>query len=257
MIIRTNRLGEKNISLSGQKMEICRYGSSIDIDVLFESGYIAKNRHYDEFAKGAIKDKEKACVYGVGYIGEGEYNSKINNKHNLSYASWRSMLGRCYSHRVQLKSPTYIGCLVDEKWHDYQNFAKWYNENVWAEETRLVVDKDIINKNNKTYSEENCILVDHRINSLFSRIKPTRDGMGVGIYNHGNKFKVQICSLEGDSNRLKYYGLHNTFEEAVNCYTTNKEKIIKQVADEYKSKYPNFPQKLYDAMYSYEVEITD
>ena len=36
-----------------------------------------------------------------------------------------------------------------------------------------------------------------------------------------------------------------------------KESYIKQVADEYKQKYPNFPDKLYNAMYNYEVEITD
>ena len=51
-----------------------------------------------------------------------------------------------------------------------------------------------------------------------------------------------------------------------NALKLSKEEIIgkslseiytKEVADEYKLKYPTFPQKLYDAMYSYEVEITD
>ena len=40
-------------------------------------------------------------------------------------------------------------------------------------------------------------------------------------------------------------------------YKKAKEQYIKQVADEYKAEYPEFPQKLYDAMYAYEVEITD
>jgi hypothetical protein len=44
---------------------------------------------------------------------------------------------------------------------------------------------------------------------------------------------------------------------AFNWYKQSKEEEIKRVADLYKSKYPNFPQKLYDAMYAYEVEITD
>ena len=43
-------------------------------------------------------------------------------------------------------------------------------------------------------------------------------------------------------------------EEAFKSYKTFKEKYIKQVADEYKDK---IPKKLYDAMYRYEVEITD
>lgn len=37
----------------------------------------------------------------------------------------------------------------------------------------------------------------------------------------------------------------------------SKEKVIKEVADYYKNKYPKFPQNLYDALYAYEVEITD
>ena len=48
-----------------------------------------------------------------------------------------------------------------------------------------------------------------------------------------------------------------TTNEAFEAYKTSKENYIKEVADEYKQKYENFPQKLYDAMYNYEVEITD
>ena len=40
-------------------------------------------------------------------------------------------------------------------------------------------------------------------------------------------------------------------------YKKFKESYIKQVADDYANKYPNFPDKLYNAMYNYEVEITD
>ena len=36
-----------------------------------------------------------------------------------------------------------------------------------------------------------------------------------------------------------------------------KENSIAVVPIEYKNKYPNFPQRLYDAMYSYKVEISD
>lgn len=51
-----------------------------------------------------------------------------------------------------------------------------------------------------------------------------------------------------------YLGLYNTPEEAFEVYKYYKEKNIKEVADYYKDK---IPQKLYDAMYNYEVEITD
>ena len=52
----------------------------------------------------------------------------------------------------------------------------------------------------------------------------------------------------------KYLGLYNTIEDAFNAYKQSKETEIKQIADEYKDKIPN---KLYEAMYNYKVEITD
>ena len=49
----------------------------------------------------------------------------------------------------------------------------------------------------------------------------------------------------------------NDILTAFNWYKESKEQYIKEVADSYKVKYLNFSQKLYDALYNYEVEITD
>lgn len=45
--------------------------------------------------------------------------------------------------------------------------------------------------------------------------------------------------------------------DAFNCYKEYKEQVIKYVADEYKQKYKNFPDKLYAAMYNYKVDFND
>ena len=49
-------------------------------------------------------------------------------------------------------------------------------------------------------------------------------------------------------------GYFETPKEAFQAYKVAKENYIKQVADEYKDK---IPYRLYEAMYNYEVEITD
>ena len=49
-------------------------------------------------------------------------------------------------------------------------------------------------------------------------------------------------------------GLYDNEYEAFLSYKRFKEKYIKQIANEYKD---IIPQKLYDAMYRYEVEIND
>lgn len=63
-----------------------------------------------------------------------------------------------------------------------------------------------------------------------------------------------MAQCEFNDSRKRYLGCYPTVEEAFNIYKIEKEKYIKQVANEYKS---YIPEKLYDAMYRYEVEIND
>ena len=73
---------------------------------------------------------------------------------------------------------------------------------------------------------------------------------GLAIVQHErNKYDIFIAARNKDT--------YATPEEAFQVYKKYKEQEIKCVADLYKSKYPQFPQKVYDAMYSYQVEITD
>ena len=52
----TDRLGERKVMNNGMIAEIIRYGGWDDIDVKFEDGYVAQNKHYSSFKKGSIKN---------------------------------------------------------------------------------------------------------------------------------------------------------------------------------------------------------
>ena len=97
-------------------------------------------------------------TFGVGVTGQGEYSHlvrKINGKHTKVYSVWHDMLGRCYNKKYQEKKPTYIGCTVCEEWHNFQNFAKWYEENYYeVNNEEMALDKDILIKGNKIYSPQ-------------------------------------------------------------------------------------------------------
>ena len=56
------------------------------------------------------------------------------------------------------------------------------------------------------------------------------------------------CDIRGYIPSAKAKGFYALY------YKKYKEKLIKKIADEYKDE---IPIKLYDAMYRYEVEITD
>ena len=72
-------------------------------------------------------------------------------------------------------------------WHNYQNFAQWFNENRYDVEGRLHIDKDILYPGNKIYCPDTCLLVPQRINMLFLN-KPNKRGLPNGIIKSSDKY---------------------------------------------------------------------
>lgn len=244
-----SRINEESINKQGSKMKIIRYKNCRDIDIEFDNGYIVKNTSYKHFKNGSIRNPYFPDVFKIGYVGEGEYKFTINGINTREYIRWYSMMERCYGTKFQEKYPTYKDCTVCEEWCNFQNFSKWFNENYYEIDKEIMcLDKDILVKGNKIYSPETCIFVPNRINCLFIKNDNNRGNylLGVTYIQKTNKFKATCYN-----NHLGYY---NTEIEAFNVYKEFKEKLIKNIADEYKDK---IPQKLYDAMYKWEVEITD
>ena len=170
------------------------------------------------------------------------------------------MLRRCYNNnqRDRNKRPKYDGCTVCEEWHNFQNFAEWYEENYYEiKEEKMCLDKDILVKGNKIYSPQTCVFVPNRINVLFTKSDKIRGDFPIGVTYHKRDkvFESKMCYM--DKNKIKhscYLGRYNTSEEAFQSYKQAKENYIKQVADEYKDK---IPEILYKAMYKYKVNIND
>lgn len=249
-----DRVGEINYNKFGSKMEIIEYRNKRSIDIYFEEyNWILYNRCYDNFKKGTIKCPYEPRVYGKGYLGEGKYVAKINKKSTKEYCDWVGMLKRCYDIERHKKYPTYKNCEVIDEWLNFQNFARWREENYYEiNGEKMALDKDIIYKDNKIYSPQTCVFVPERINSLFTKADAIRGNYPIGVTYH-KRDKVYEAKLSHGKSRI-YLGRYNTIEEAFQSYKIAKESLIKEVADEYKL---YIPQKLYEAMYRYEVEIDD
>ena len=247
---RTNEIGYNN---NGERMTIVRYGNKNDIDIQFDDGTIVEHSVYCNFKKGSIKNPMTPNVYGVGFIGVGDYKScDENGKDTKCYDTWRSMHMRCYDHKYQDKHSTYKDCTVCKEWNNYQEFAKWDNENYYEVGNEIMtLDKDILCKGNKVYSPETCIYVPQSINVLFVKRDKCRGDYPIGVCKFRNKFQAKLSKGNGKQIHLGYY---NTPEEAFFAYKKAKEAYIKEVAEEYKGKIDN---RLYEALMNYEVEITD
>ncbi|MGL6175196.1 MAG: hypothetical protein ACRC1P_11375 [Cellulosilyticaceae bacterium] len=254
---KVNRIGEIRLNNQGSEMTIIRYVDCKNIDVKFKSGYVCKNKTYSCFINGRIKDKMFPSVHGVGFLGDGEFAMCENKKETMEGKVWANIMHRCYDKGYAKRRPTYIECTVCDEWHNFQNFAKWYNDNKWTN-TDLIPDKDILcHGRNKVYSPDTVLLVDKRINMIFIKSDARRGRYPIGVTFNKKKFISQCCTFDGETICKRYLGSFDTPEEAFQVYKLFKENYIKQVADEYKAKYPNFPEKLYRALYEYEVDIND
>lgn len=242
----------------GEECEIVEYNDCDNIIVRFvKTGELVKSR-YGSFKRGSIKSHFTPTVYGVGVVGL--ETTRINGKLFKSYYTWQGILERCYSKKYQEKYPTYKGCKVCDEWKYYKNFKEWYDKNYYEiEEQKMALDKDILVKGNKIYNPDNCVFVPQDINKLFTKNDINRGGLPIGVCWHESRSGYQArCNIfdivTKKSIKSKHLGLYNTPDEAFKAYKRVKEENIKQVADYHREQIPN---KLYEAMYKYQVDVDD
>ena len=150
------KVGEVYPSNNCGDMEVIEYVNSSKVRVRFiDTGFEKTTRAYT-IRKGEIKDVLMPSIRGVGYVGEGTYKSSAKGKPTKEYQTWMDMIIRCYDAKHHIKNPTYTGCTIVRAWHNFQVFAKWFNEH-YIEGYHL--DKDIKVPGNKVYGPDTCTFV--------------------------------------------------------------------------------------------------
>ena len=208
-------------------------------------------RIQESSVSGRFKVGER-LVAGVGY-NDGTYPS-VNTK---EHALWRSMLARCYTERNLILKPAYRGCSVSENFKHYTYFYEWCNNQkgfkIFDEHNRMfALDKDLLSKGNKTYSEDACIFVPMEINNIIVKSDSLRGDYPIGVMYDKERDKYQ--SKMWVDNKPKFLGRFDTVEDAFNKYKVSKESHIKTVAEKWKYL---IDYRAYEALISYQVEITD
>ncbi|HSE99915.1 MAG TPA: hypothetical protein VLA48_03380 [Nitrososphaeraceae archaeon] len=246
---KVDRTGEKYLTNEGYWLTIIEYFGWDNCTIQFECGLVLNCIRYDHIKNGRIKNPLHTSTYGIGYIGVGTYKAEVGKKVCVNYMVWQGMLRRCYSKKYKDKNPTYKDVTVCEEWHNFQNFAAWFEEN-HIEGFHL--DKDILVKENKIYSPETCCFVPAEINTLLTKTNSKRGKYPIGVCfsKRGRKFGASF-NKEGKKLHL---GFFNTPEEAFQAYKTAKEEYIKEVADKWRKQ---ITEQTYQALINYKVEITD
>lgn len=191
----------------------------------------------------ALED-QKVLIEGIGI------NDTLYGSETQSYAMWRNILSRCYNKKELQRHPTYQGCSVSDDWRYFSKFKAWYDANYID---GYEIEKDIIKKGNKVYCEEYCCFVPRRVNLLLVNQRRRRGKYPVGVVkNRLGHYDASIQMLD----RAHYLGQYKTPEDAFLAYKRAKEMYIKKVAQEYFNQ-GLISERVYDALFRYEVEITD
>lgn len=233
------------------KLVVTRYVSFEEVYVRFiNSGYETK-AEMGQIRKGSVKDKLAPSVYGVGVLGE--YPTRVNGGGYVKeYTLWKGVLQRCYDAKFQEKCKTYIGATISNNFKNYQYFKEWCNSQVGFDQEGWQLDKDILVKGNKHYSEDMCCFVPKEVNILFTKRNLNRGDYPIGVCydRQTKKFKADIA-MQGKNKGLGYF---KTPEEAFYAYKQAKEAYIKVLANKWKD---DLDVKVYRALVNYQVSITD
>lgn len=190
-------------------------------------------------------------VCGHGF-NDGKYPTKVNSIRLRQYSIWRSVLYRCFNEKHHIKNPSYSLCSVSDNFKNYSYFYEWYSLNNKNQSKLMHLDKDLLIKGNKIYSEDTCLFLPQEINGTIHNKDSCRGKYPIGVYWATRIGKFGSCvRFKGKNQALGYF---DNEIDAFNAYKEAKEFRIKQLADIYRS---DITDKAYNALMNYTVEITD
>lgn len=225
--------------------EVKEYYSWDNIVVEFKCGYRTKTQ-ISPLTRGQVKNPFFPSVSGVGFTGEGRHKPSVDRVDTKPYVVWSSMIRRCYSLKQQERQPSYKGCIVDEQWHNFQNFAEWYEDNIIA---GWNLDKDLIVKGNKVYGPETCCFIPTEVNSFLTKREVKRGDYLIGVTKTGNRFRSKAYT---DGATICESFLSEI--EAFMWYKRHKEDRAKYLAEKHKTL---LTELAYKRLIEYTVDITD
>ena len=239
-------------SLNSGDFKIVKYNDNRNVEIQFINTGFEATVELGHIKNGYVKDPYSPSVYGIGISGT-KYPIRVNGVLTKEYKLWQSMLERCYSTTLKKQRPTYKGCKVSNKFKSYEYFYEWCNKQVGFGNKGFDLDKDLLIKGNKVYSETTCVFIPREINQVLVKRTALRGEHLIGVYwDKTNKaFRARVNKNKG---RQEYLGLFKTEIEAFNAYKEAKEAFVKEQANKWKGK---IDERAYSALMSYEVEITD
>ena len=240
----------KSTSSGDFKILTCNGARNVEIQFL-KTGY-KTTVYLGSIRNGKVKDRYAPSVYDIGIIGD-KYPSRVNGRNTKEYVLWTNMLQRCYSDFYKKKYPTYESCEVSDNFKSYEYFYDWCHNQIGFGVKGWQLDKDLLIKGNKVYSESTCVFIPAEVNTLLVKSDKIRGKHPIGVYWRNTK-KAFVAQVNKSKGKLEYLGSFKTELEAFNAYKEVKENYLKEIANKWKSQ---IDERAYNALMNYTVDIDD
>ena len=184
--------------------------------------------------------KQKKLIYGVGIndvdyvVAKFEFLGRVDGKQKKKalwrcpyHQAWVSMLTRCYSTKLQERSPTYRGCSVSEEWLTFSNFKSWMEKQGFEGKH---LDKDLLFEDNKVYSAETCVFVTPLVNTFTTETKASQGGWMVGVCLDKALEKFVAQCRNPFTKKNEYLGLFTNEQQAHDAWLKRKLELAHELA---------------------------
>ena len=243
-------------SKSSGDFKIVKCNDSKNVEIQFLKTGFETVVQLGHIKSGKVKDKHLPSVYGVGVVGT-KYLSTINGVQTKEYDLWKSMLRRCYSDNSKKKQPTYKDCEVSDNFKYYEHFYEWCNKQIGFDNdgngNPFHLDKDLLVKGNKVYSEDSCVFIPADVNLVLTKREASRGEYLIGVCWH-KKDKVFVAKVNKNKGKSEHLGSFKTELEAFEAYKQAKESFVKEQAGKWKDQ---IDPRAYNALMNYTVDIDD
>ena len=255
------RLALKKVEYEGRVFKTNNYGDVVvleynnarDVTIKFLNTGNIRKTGTPELRNGEIRDNEAFPIYKVGVM-DIPNELRRGQPHPREYSIWNGVRQRCYNENIRHLTPSYQGVEMSENFKKYSYFKEWCNKQVGFDQEGWQLDKDILVKGNKLYSEDTCCFVPPEINCLVLKADRIRGKYPVGVYHDTSKTQKRFSARVSKNGKHKRFGSYKTPEEAFYVYKREKEKYIKEIAEKWKDK---IDPRVYDALMKLEINIDD
>ena len=256
---RAEQLAAKKLEYEGKvfktnnygNVEVIEYLDSYNITVKFLNTGSVKTTTSSALKTGILKDSEVHDTHKHGImdipksVGRGD-------KCDPLYRTWNGMMQRCYNPKHKESNTTYEDCVSSETFRYFSKFKSWYYSQIGCDQVGWNLDKDILVKGNKVYSEATCCIVPVEINCAVTNNKKVRGELPQGVIWNSTKTRYRARIQRKD--KWESLGTYDTPEEAFYVYKPIKEAYIQCLANKWRDK---IDPRVYEALMNWTIEITD